>query len=191
MFADDPPGEAEQREDRERRQQAERHHVLKDAARLDAAVVDAGDQRGEAEADREPRRINRAPADDVQLIAVERREHAREKISGRDRLPRTHDRVRQHHRPAGREADGRRHHAFGVGDLGARIPDPLHEAAVGVRDRKEQQAAEQEAEDAAGRTAARQPVVHQDEPADADHRPETEREVLDGAETAAKLGHRG
>jgi hypothetical protein len=41
----------------------------------------------------------------------------------------------------------------------------LHETAVGVRDRKEQQAAEQEPEDAA-RDHARQPVVHQDEPAD-------------------------
>src|SRR3977135_4404229 len=40
---------------------------------------------------------------------------------------------------------------------------------------------------AAARPAAPQPVVHQDEPADADHRAEAEREVLDGAQAAVQL----
>ena len=38
----------------------------------------------------------------------------------------------------------------------------------------------------AARSAARQPVVHQDDPADADHRAEAEGEVLDGAEAAVE-----
>src|SRR3977135_3205235 len=40
---------------------------------------------------------------------------------------------------------------------------------------------------AAARPAAPQPVVHQDEPADADHRAEAEGEVLDGAQAAVQL----
>ena len=36
-------------------------------ARLDAAVVDDGDQRGQREADREPRRVDRRAVDDVEL----------------------------------------------------------------------------------------------------------------------------
>ena len=179
-------GKPEQREDRERHEQAERHHVLENPARLDAAVVDAGHQRREREADREARCVDRAAADRVELVAVERREDPREQIAGGDRFPRTHNRVGQHHRPAGGEADRRRHHAFGIRDLRAGILDPLDQPAVGVRDRKEQQAAEQKTKDAAGGTAARQPVVHQHEPADADHRAEPEREVFDGAEAAVQ-----
>src|SRR5438045_2883566 len=68
----------------------------------------------------------------------------------------------------------------------AGILDPLHEPAVGVRDRKEQQSAEQVAEDSTEGAAAREPVVHQDEPADADHRAEAEREVLDGGQAAVQ-----
>src|SRR5476651_1584410 len=49
-----------------------------------------------------------------------------------------------------------------------------------------QQTAEQEAQDAAGGPAARQPVVHQHEPADADHRAEPEGEIFDGAEAAVQ-----
>ena len=86
-------GKAEQREHRERGEQAERHDVLKDAARSDAAVIDEDDEHGERQADAETRRVDRTAGDHVYLMAVERREHTREQITGRDRFPRAHDRV--------------------------------------------------------------------------------------------------
>src|SRR5436309_4474776 len=49
-------------------------------------------------------------------------------------------------------------------------------------DREQQEAADQKSKNPAARAAARQPVVHQDDPSDADHRAEAEREVLDGAQ---------
>ena len=143
------------------------------------------------EADGEPRRVDRRAGHRVQLIAVERRKDARQQVAGGDRLPRAHDRVRQDHRPAGEETGERREHAFGVRDFGAGVADALHHPAVGVGDRKEQQAADEKAEHAAAGPAARQPVVHEDDPADADHRAEAEREVLDRAQAAAKLSHCG
>lgn len=182
--------EAEQRENGKRRQQPERHHVLKDPARFDAAVVDDGDEDGERQADRESRRVNRAAADRVHLVAVERGEDARQQVAGRDGFPRTDDGVREDHRPSRRVAGEWWKDAFGVCDFGAGVANPLHQPAIGVRNREQQQTADEKAEDAAGGAAARQPVVHQDEPADADHRAEAEREVLDGAQPAAQFDHR-
>src|SRR2546425_2622851 len=40
-----------------------------------------------------------------------------------------------------------------------------------------------------GRPAARQPVIHQHEPADAHHGPESEREIIDGAQPAGEGPH--
>ena len=176
-------GEAERREDRERRQQPERHHVLEHAARRDAAVVDEDDERGQHQADREARRENRRAGDRVEL--------GTQFSAGKTRASRLPVATASHGhtiayariivQPA-READQRRKDPFGVRDLGARVADALDEPAVGVGDRKQQQAADEEAEHRAARSAARQPVVHQDDPADADHRAESEGEVLDRAQ---------
>ena len=66
---------------------------------------------------------------------------------------------------------------------------------VGVGDRQEQDSADQEPERRAARAAAREPVVHQNDPADADHRAEAEGEVLRPRQRADEVGvglrHRG
>ncbi len=178
--------EPEDGEDDERGEQPEGHHVLKHPARLDAAVIDDRDQQRQSEPDPQPRRIDGGAGNRVELVRIQAREHAREQVPGGHRFPRADDRVGQHHRPAGGKAEERRHHLFGVRDLRAGVLNLLDQAAVGVGDGKQQQAAYQETEHAAARAAARQPVIHQDEPANADHRAEAEREVLDGAETAAQ-----
>ena len=85
--------EAQKREDHEDREQAERHHVLKETARVDPAVIHDGDEQGEAETDGEARRVDRAAADRVELKRIERRKDAREEIARGDRFPRTHDGV--------------------------------------------------------------------------------------------------
>jgi len=71
-----------------------------------------------------------------------------------------------------------------------RVRESRHEPAVRPRDREEENAPDQETERRPARTSALQPVVHEDEPADADHRAEAEREVLDGAQPAAQFDHR-
>ena len=47
-------------------------------------------------------------------------------------------------------------------------------------------AADEEAEHSAERAAAEQPVIHDDQPADADHRSPAEREVVDDAQLAGE-----
>ena len=62
---------------------------------LDAAVIDEDDERGQPQADGEPRRVDRGAGDRVQLVAVERWKDARQEIAGRDGLPGADDRVQQ------------------------------------------------------------------------------------------------
>ena len=72
----------------------------------------------------------------------------------------------------------------GVGDLAGGVGQQAHQTSIGIGDRHEQERADCEAERRANRAAARQPIVHHDQPAGADHRTEGKREVVDAAEFA-------
>ena len=136
MFVAEPCAKPSSGEDRERRQQPERHHVLEDAARPDAAVVDDRDERGQREADGEPRRVDRAAADRVEADTSSA-PGTRAPADCRSRPP-PHGQTIAYDRiivqPAPKLTSGG-NTPFGVGDLRAGILNPLHEAAVGVRDR--------------------------------------------------------
>ena len=92
----------------------------------------------------------------------------------------------KHHHPARSKADRLGKDFGGVCDLARRIGHGHHQLAVNIADGKQQRAANGEAQNAAQRAAAQQPIVHDDQPAHADHGAPAEGEVIDHAELAGK-----
>jgi hypothetical protein len=174
--------EAGESERRDEGQERESQRVLEDRTQPDAPVVEERDERREQEADQQAGGVDRAARHRVERVRAENREDPGEEIAARDRLPGADDRVGQHHRPSRREAEEGRKDILGIGHLRARVGNPADEPSVGQRDRREQQAADQETEDGACGTASAEPVAHEDDPPHADHRAEAKGEVLDGGE---------
>ena len=96
--------------------------------------------------------------------------------------------IGERHHPSGGEADGSGENGRRVGDLARGIGHRDYKLSVDPADRKQQRAADYESEDCAERTAAEQPVVHDDEPADANHGAPSECEIVCGAEFAGEGG---
>ena len=65
----------------------------------------------------------------------------------------------------------------------------VDQLAVNVADRKQQRAADSESKNTAQRSSAQQPIVHDDQPADAHHGAPTQGEVIDDAKFAGKSDH--
>ena len=84
---------------------------------------------------------------------------------------------------------GRGKDGGGVSDLARGVGHGDHQLAVDPSDGKQQRAADDEAEQRAERAAAQQPVVHDDQPADADHGSPAQGEVVGGAKLAGECGH--
>jgi len=78
----------------------------------------------------------------------------------------------------------------GVGGFAGSVGETLDPFAVNVADGKKNQAAESKSESGAKRATAGEPVVHEDEPADADHGAEAKSEVVVEAEFAGERSHR-
>jgi hypothetical protein len=75
----------------------------------------------------------------------------------------------------------------GIRDLARSIGHGGYEFAVDVANRQQERTANGESENAAEGAATREPVVHDHQPADADHRAPTEREVVGDPELAGEL----
>ena len=104
-------------------------------------------------------------------------------------MPRTDDEVGKGHHPSRGEADGAGKNRRGVGDFASSVGHRHHQLAVDPTDGKQQRAPYGEAKYCSQRTAAQEPVVHDDEPADAHHGPPAQGEVVGDAQFAGELGH--
>ena len=178
--------ESERREYRETGHQSQSRKVLKAAAGADATVIDEADPGGQSKTGHEARNGDHFAGHCVERQLVHRGEDPRQQIADRHSFPRAHDRVREHHQPSRRKAHRPRKHALRVGDFSSGIRDRANQAPIGEGDGNEQQRDAEEAEHRPRRTTTRQPVVHDDEPADADHAAKAECEVLERAEGAAE-----
>ena len=176
-------------EDHEKRKCAERGPVLKGSAQPDAAIVHHRQQRGEREPDSQVRQVNRLSRHAVQLDGIERGKYICGDAAHGHGLPRTDDEVCEHHHPSGIEADRARENFRGVGNFARCVGHGHHQLAVHIADGQQQNAANRESKNAAERAAAHQPVVHDDQPADPDHRSPSQGEVIGDAQLAGELGH--
>ena len=66
----------------------------------------------------------------------------------------------------------------GVGGFAGGVRKALYPLAVNIAHRQQEDSAEDVREDRSQRAAPAKPIVHQDEPAGADHGPESESEIV-------------
>ncbi|MGA3190795.1 MAG: hypothetical protein ABSF22_27150 [Bryobacteraceae bacterium] len=122
--------------------------------------------------------IDWASGDSIDLKPIERREDVTGDAAHGDGFPRTDDEVGEHHHPPGGEADGAGKSRGGVRDLPRSIGHGGHQPAIDPADREKECATDGEAQQSAQCAAAQQPIVHHDQPADADHCPPAQGEVV-------------
>ena len=84
---------------------------------------------------------------------------------------------------------GREKHGRGVSDFAGGVGHGNDQFAVDPSDGKQNGATDDEAEERAESAAAEQPVVHDDEPADADHGSPAQCEEVGGAQLAGESVH--
>ena len=165
------------------------HGLLEIGAEADAAVVDSGEKQSERDAENEAREKNGLASDAIELEGIERGKNVGGDFSEGDGFPRADDEVGEKHHPAGEVADDGRKNLRGVGGFAGGVGKTLDPLAVDVADGKKNDSADGETESGAERTAAAEPVVHEDEPAGADHGAEGEREIIVEAKFASEGGH--
>src|SRR5580658_3625377 len=158
--------------------------VLESGAEADAAVVQHGEQRREAETDEQVWEINGAPGDAVDFDGIERRNNVAGDAADGYGLPRADNKVGEHHHPSCGEADRTRESGCGVGNLACGIGHGGHEPAIDPADWEQERTADGEAQYCAKRAAAQKPVVHDHQPADTDHGAPGECEVVGEAKFA-------
>ncbi len=142
-----------------------------------------------AESDDEMRQIHGTAGDAVEFDRIEAGNDVAGDAADGDGFPGADDEVGEHHHPSGGEADGTREDSGGVGDFSRGVGHGDHQLAVDPSDGKQERATDHEAEQGAESAAAEQPVVHDDQPADADHGSPAESEVVGGAELAGESVH--
>ena len=150
-----------------------------------------GEKHGQGKPDHQVGEKNGAAGDAVEFDRVDAREDVSGDAADGDGLPRTDDEVGESHHPAGGEAGGAGKDGGGVGDLAGGVRHGNDEPAVDPSDGKQESATDGESEEGAQRAAAQQPVVHDDEPADADHGAPSQSEVVGGAQFAGESGQEG
>lgn len=164
------------------------HGFLKVGTETDAAVVDGGEEEGERDAEEETREKNRLASDAVEHETIERRKNVGGDFADGDGFPGTDDEVGEEHHPASEIADEGRENLGGVGGFTRSVWEPLDPLAIDVADGKQNDAANGKSESSAERAAAAEPVVHEDEPAGANHGAESESEIIVEAKFACESG---
>ena len=162
---------------------------MKIGAEADAAIVDGGKEEGERDAEEEAREKDGLTGDMVKHETVERRENIGGDFADGDGFPGANDEVGEEHHPASEVADEGRENLGGVGGFAGGVGKALDPLAVDVADGKKNDAADGKTECGANGTAAAEPIIHEDEPAGADHGAESESEVVVEAEFAGECGH--
>jgi hypothetical protein len=184
-----PLAHAECDKNYKQRESAEGRPVLKGRAEADAAIVQHGEQRGEGKADGEVRKIYGTSGDAIEFERIERWKDVAGDAADGHGLPRADNEVGEHHHPSGGEADGARKSCGGVGDLARGVGHCGDQPAVNPTDGEQQRPADGEAEKGTESAATQEPIIHDDEPADADHGAPAQREVVSEPEFAGEMGH--
>jgi hypothetical protein len=166
-----------------------RHGLLEIGAEADAAVVDGGEEQGKSDAENQTRKEDGLASDAIQRERIERGENVGSDFSEGDGFPWADDEVGEKHHPAGEIADDGRENLGGVGGFASGVGKALDPLAVDVADRKKNDAADGETESCTGRTAAAEPVVHEEEPACANHGAEGESKQVVKTKFASEGGH--
>src|SRR5215469_6702961 len=164
--------------------------VLKRRTQPDTAIVQHREERRQGQPNHEMRKIDGFACNSIQLDAMQSREEIPGDASNGDRFPGTDDVIRQQHHPSGGIADGAREDRSGICDLSCSLWHRPHKMTVYNADWQQHCAADDKTENGAERTTAPQPVVHHDQPADADHGAETERKEISQAELTRERNHR-
>ena len=135
------------------------------------------------------RQKHRLAGDSIELDRVQSREQIARDSSDGHRLPRTDDVVGEQHHPTGGEADGPGKDRRGVGNLAGGVGHGADEMPIDDPDGQQHEAADGKRQHGAHGAAAQQPVVHDDQPADADHGAEAEREEVGQPQLASERNH--
>lgn len=162
---------------------------LENGARTDAAIVEEGDDQRERDAQREAHEKDGLTGDAVEFERIQAREKIGCEFADGNSFPRADDEVGEQHDPAGEKADKRRKNLGGVGGFAGSVGETLDPFAIDVTNRKKNQATEGKGKNCAEWTAPAEPVVHKDEPTNANDGAETESEIVVKAELAGKRGH--
>lgn len=176
--------------EREKNQQDHRGHgFLEIRAETNAAIVDGTEKQSERDAQNEPREKNGLAGDAVKLEGIERRKNVGGNFPESDGFPGADDEVGEKHHPAGEIADDGRKNLGGVGGFAGGVRKALDPLAVYIADGEQNHAADGETERSSRRTATAKPVVHENEPACANHGAESESEIIVEAKFASESGH--
>lgn len=176
--------------EREKNQQDHRGHgFLEIRAETNAAIIDGTEKQSERDAQNEPREKNGLAGDAVNLEGIERRKNVGGNFPESDGFPRANDEVGEKHHPAGEIADDGRKNLGGVGGFAGSVGEALDPLAVNIANGEQNHAADCETERSSGGTATAKPVVHENEPAGANHGAESESEIIVEAKFASESGH--
>ena len=132
--------------------------------------------------------VNRLVPDRVQRNRVELRKYVTRDPAYRHGFPRANDEIREHHHPPGREAYVLGEHFCRVRDLGGSVGNGHDELRVDVADGQKQGAANREPQNGSHRTATAEPVVHDDQPTDANHGSPAKAEVVGQTQLSSEVG---
>src|SRR5262249_8326317 len=142
---------------------------------------------GECETDDQPRKKDWLARDPVHLNRVQGWKNVTRDASDGHGFPWADDEVGEDHHPARRKTHCARKDFCRVGHFPPSGGHSRNKFSVDVADGKKQSTTKNEAKDPAKRTATQKPVVHDNQPSNADHRAPTQREVIDDAEFSCKL----
>src|SRR6266516_3529151 len=112
---------AHENEDDKENKRTEAGPVLERSAEENAAIVEDGQQRGQAQADDKMREIYGASGDAVEFDGIKDGKDVGSDATDGDGLPRADDEVGESHHPSGGEADEAREDGGGVSDLASGI----------------------------------------------------------------------
>ena len=116
--------------------------------------------------------------DAIELERVERWKNISRYFSDCHGFPRANNEISEEHHPASEIADDGRKNLRGVGGFSGGVGKPLDPLSIDIPNRNQNDSANGKSESSPGWTAAAQPIVHEDEPARADHCSEGQRKII-------------
>lgn len=163
--------------------------ALKRGTGADATIVEESEEQSNGQAKNQARKKNGLAGDAIEFEGIEPRKNVGGKLADDDGFPWTDDEVGEKHDPAGEIADERRKDLRGVGRFAGGVGKATNPLAVDVSDGKKKDATEAESKHGAERAATCEPVVHENDPAGADHGAKAESEIVGEGEFAGESGH--
>ena len=165
------------------------HGFLEIGAQPNATIVEHAEKNGQRGAKQKAREKHGLAGHSIKLDAIQPRNNVGCDLADGHGFPRADDEIRQQHGPAGEIAHAGRKDLSCVGGFAGGVREPPHPLAIDVADGKKEQSTQRKPQSGAEWAAASEPVVHQHEPAGADHGAEGQREVVVQPQLARELRH--